>query len=186
MTRPRILIAGIGNIFLGDDAFGVEVAQRLARRPMPAEVRVVDFGIRGIDLTYALLDGYETVILVDATPRGGEPGSVYLMELDFDTSAPNSDAGTPLEMHRLDPVKVLRLAAEMGAKVERLLLVGCEPETAVGEEDMRDGLSDAVYLAVDQAMELIESLVSGLLRGENIEAKENPVLSLKEVSPCRD
>jgi hydrogenase maturation protease len=70
MTRPRILVAGVGNIFLGDDAFGVEVARRLARRELPDAVRVVDFGIRGLDLTYALLDGYEAVILVDALPRG--------------------------------------------------------------------------------------------------------------------
>jgi hydrogenase maturation protease len=186
MTRPGILIAGIGNIFLGDDAFGVEVVQRLAHRPLPEEVRVVDFGIRGIDLTYALLDGYETVILVDAVPRGGPPGSLYVVEPDFANSAEHLPDNTLLEMHRLDPVKVLRLAAEMGAKVERLLLVGCEPETTGGAEDMRDGLSDAVRSAVDQAIELIESLVSRLLRGERIEAKENFVHSLKEVSPCRD
>ena len=81
MTRPaRILIAGIGNIFLGDDAFGVEVARRLVRRRLPDGVRVVDFGIRGLDLTYALLDGYEAVILVDAAPRGGPPGTLYVLE----------------------------------------------------------------------------------------------------------
>src|SRR5438270_10803156 len=80
MTRPRVLVAGIGNIFLGDDAFGVEVAQRLAQRPLPAGVRVVDFGIRGLDLTYALLDGQDAVILVDATLRGGPPGTLYVIE----------------------------------------------------------------------------------------------------------
>ena len=89
MTRPRVLIACIGNIFLGDDGFGVEVARRLANRrlagrrsagpTLPDDVRVVDFGIRGLDLVYALLDGYETAILVDATPRGGEPGTLYLI-----------------------------------------------------------------------------------------------------------
>ena len=88
MDRPRVLVAGVGNIFLGDDAFGVEVVQRLARRPLPAEVRVVDFGIRGLDLTYALLDGYETVILVDAAPRGGPPGTLYVLEPDVGDPAP--------------------------------------------------------------------------------------------------
>src|SRR5947209_2868396 len=80
MSGARILIAGIGNIFLGDDAFGVEVAQRLGQRSLPEQVRVIDFGIRGMDLTYALLDDYETVILVDAVPRGGQPGTLYVLE----------------------------------------------------------------------------------------------------------
>jgi hypothetical protein len=70
-TRPRILVAGVGNIFLGDDGFGSEAARRLQERPLPDEVRVVDFGIRSIDLAYALMDGYETTILLDATPQGG-------------------------------------------------------------------------------------------------------------------
>ncbi len=82
MTPPRILIAGIGNIFLGDDAFGSEVARRLAAQPIPDGVRVVDFGIRGFDLAYALIDGYDATILVDATPRGGSPGTLYLIEPD--------------------------------------------------------------------------------------------------------
>src|SRR5262249_15201119 len=120
MTRPRILVAGVGNIFLGDDAFGVEVARRLARRPLPPEVRVVDFGIRGLDLTYALLDGYETVVLVDAAPRGGPPGTLYVLEPE-PGEPPAGEAGPLFEMHSLDPVKVLRLAAALGGRVERLL-----------------------------------------------------------------
>ena len=86
LQRTRILIAGVGNIFLGDDAFGVEVVQRLARRPLCEEVQVVDFGIRGLDLAYALLDGYGAVILVDATSRGGPPGTLYVMELEAGNS----------------------------------------------------------------------------------------------------
>ena len=177
MNRPRLLIAGIGNIFLGDDAFGVEVAQRLARRPLPEAVRVVDFGIRGLDLTYALLDGYEAVILIDAMPRGGAPGTLYVLEPERgDTENP----GVSIEMHRLDPVKVLQLAATMGAKVERLLVVGCEPATS-DDEDMRDGLSEPVRLAVDEAIPLIESLAARLLQGERFEANETRIHSLKEV-----
>lgn len=181
MNRPRLLIAGIGNIFLGDDAFGVEVVQRLAQRPLPEDVRVVDFGIRGLDLAYALLDGYESVILVDALPRGGVPGTIYVLEPEY---RPSDRPAAPLEMHRLDPVKVLHLAASMGANVRRLLVVGCEPTP--GEEDMHDGLSDPVRLAVEEAISLIESLASRLLRGENIEVNENLNLSLKEVIPCRE
>jgi hydrogenase maturation protease len=177
MTRPRILIAGIGNIFLGDDAFGVEVAQRLACRPLPEEVRVVDFGIRGLDLTYALLDGYEFVILVDAVSLGGPPGTLYVLEPDLDGDDQPKNAGTLLELHHLDPVKVLRLAGEMGAKIERMLVVGCEPAEIGSDEDMRDGLSEPVSLAVDQAFLLIESLTTRLLQGERIKAEENPILS---------
>src|SRR5438552_6197047 len=95
MTPARLLIAGIGNVFLGDDAFGVEVAQRLARREQPEGVRVVDFGIRGLDLTYALLDGYETVILVDAAPRGGRPGTLYVLE-PTGNNAPDAEGAGPL------------------------------------------------------------------------------------------
>jgi hydrogenase maturation protease len=169
MNPPRILIAGIGNIFLGDDAFGVEVAQHLTRREWPDEVRVVDFGIRGLDLTYALLDGYEAVILVDAVPRGGMPGTLYVLE---PARGEMPDAtGVPIEAHNMDLVKVLCLAEAMGGKVERLLLVGCEPMPFDEEEEMQMGLSDPVRAAVEEAIALIESLVSRLLRGESIEAK---------------
>src|SRR5581483_4675266 len=131
MIRKRLLVAGIGNIFLGDDAFGVEVVQRLAQRGLPAEARLVDFGIRGLDLTYALLDGYETVILIDACPRGGAPGTLYVLETEpaaADANAADSAAASPamIDTHSMDPVKVLRLAAAMGSQVKRVLLVGCE------------------------------------------------------------
>src|SRR5437660_12245641 len=116
MTTPRLLIAGVGNIFLGDDAFGVFVAQRLAERPWPEDVaRVVDFGIRGIDLTYALLDAYEAVILVDALPRGGSPGTLYVLEPELEEPSEPANAGMMIEMHNLDPVKVLRLAHALGS-----------------------------------------------------------------------
>src|SRR6476659_8714525 len=108
--RPRVLIAGVGNIFLGDDGFGVEVVQRLAQRPLPDGVRVVDFGIRGLDLTFALLDGYEAVILVDAVPRGGVPGTLYVLEPEPGAADEPGAPGTMVELHSLDPAKVLRLA----------------------------------------------------------------------------
>ena len=114
MTRPRILVAGVGNIFLGDDAFGCVVAQRLLAQGLPPEVHVVDFGIRSLDLTYSLLDGYEVVILVDAVPRGGRPGTLYVLEPIVETLAGEvSNTGVLVEGHGLDPVKVLRLAASM-------------------------------------------------------------------------
>jgi hydrogenase maturation protease len=165
MKSPRVLIAGVGNIFLGDDGFGVEVAQRLARRDLPDGVRVVDFGIRGLDLTYALLD-VETVILVDATPRDGPAGALYVLEPDVGTPR-EPDAVDPLvATHGMDPVKVLRLAAALGSRVERLLLVGCEPAAVGSEEELALGLSEPVRAAVDEAVLLIESLVARILRGE--------------------
>lgn len=181
MNRPRILIAGIGNIFLGDDAFGVEVAQRLALRSLPDEVRVIDFGIRGLDLTYALLDGYETVLLVDAVPRGGSPGTLYVLEPARDESVPAS-IGT----HGMDPVQVLRLAEAMGGKVERLLLVGCEPAPAEDYEDMQPGLSTPVRAAVEEAIPLLESLIARLLRGETIGSGFAPIIPEREVPTCRE
>jgi hydrogenase maturation protease len=166
MIRPRVLIACVGNIFLGDDAFGVEVARRLAAIELPEGVRVVDFGIRGIDLTYALTDGYDSVILVDAAPRGGAPGTLYVLEPTAGETAGPEEAGTLLDAHGMDPAKVLRLAAAMGGRVGRLLLVGCEPETCAEPEDMQDGLSDPVRSAVDEAVPLILSLADRALRGE--------------------
>jgi hydrogenase maturation protease len=166
MSRPRVLVAGVGNIFLGDDAFGVEVAQRLLRRGLSDEVRVVDFGIRGLDLTYALLDGYESVVLVDAAPRGGSPGTLYILELPRDESPGDAAA---VGGHDLGPAKVLRLAAAMGGQVGRLFLVGCEP-AAAGADEMAMGLSEAVRAAVEEAVPLVESLVARLLRGETIVA----------------
>jgi hydrogenase maturation protease len=180
MTRQRILVACIGNIFLGDDAFGVEVARRLAGRALPEGVRVVDFGIRGLDLTYALLDGYEAVLLVDAAPRGGQPGTLYVLELPAEVSG--EEAVPLVEGHGLDPTKVLRLAAAMGGRVGRVLLVGCEPATSTEGDEMRDGLSEPVRAAVDGAIPLIESLVARLLRGEAIGDDINPEL---EVRSCR-
>ena len=179
MSGARVLVAGVGNIFLGDDGFGVEVAQRLLRQALPAEVRVVDFGIRGLDLTYALLDGYEAVILVDAAPRGQAPGTLYVLEPDRITS-PESEGAAPLvEAHGMTPEKVLRLAAALGGRVRRLLLDGCEPTPLDEADEMQTGLSEPVGRAVDEAVVLVEELVGRLLRGEAV----NPE---KEVGTCRD
>lgn len=157
--RERILVAGIGNIFFGDDAFGVEVARRLATSA-PDAVRVRDFGIRGYDLAFALMEGYETVILVDALPRGGAPGTLYTMEPDWPEleAAPRS-----FDAHRLDPATVLSLVRQMGGTPSRvLLLVGCEPES-LGEEDGSMELSASVQAAVEEAVAMLHGLIAKLL-----------------------
>lgn len=161
MSTPRILVAGIGNIFLGDDAFGVEVARQLARRPQHAELRVVDFGIRGFDLAYALMDPLDAAILVDALPGGEAPGTVYLVEPD--TSALPLD-GAGFETHAMHPVKVLQMVRAMGGEPPRLLVVGCEPAT-LGPEEGAIGLSAPVAAAVPQAVALVESLVREIVDG---------------------
>jgi hydrogenase maturation protease len=156
----RVLIAGIGNIFFGDDAFGVEVARRLAQHPFPDTVRVVDFGIRGLDLTYALLDPYEAVILLDAVPRGGKVGTVYVLELEMNQAGVT---GAMAEPHSMDPVKVLRMARELGSPIETLLLVGCEPQPLADDDEMQMELSAPVQAAVLEAITVVESLVTQIL-----------------------
>jgi hydrogenase maturation protease len=162
VPKPTILVAGIGNIFLGDDAFGVEVARRLSGRNLPEAVRVTDFGIRGFDLAYALQDGYETTILVDACPHGEAPGTLYVIEPDLreldDPSAPQA----VIEAHAMNPVNVLRMARAMNIEVKNVLLVGCEPETLGGEEGQM-GLSATVESAVDDAVKLVETLIGKVL-----------------------
>lgn len=170
----RILIACIGNIFMGDDGFGVEVARRLMKRkvrPFPEGIQVVDFGIRGFDLAYALLDEYDILLLVDAVSRGGTPGTLYLIEPDLAGMTPENGAESMrvgLDAHSMDPVKVLAYASTLGARPIRTLLVGCEPSAISGNEDYMDmqmGLSEPVLAAVDEAVKMIDSLVERLLAG---------------------
>ena len=167
---PRILVAGIGNIFLGDDAFGVEVAQRLATRIFPENVRVVDFGIRGLDLGYALGDGYDATILVDACPRGDTPGTLYVVEPDLDTLDPPDGEPAVIEAHSMNPVNVLRMAKAMGGKLSRVLLVGCEPAT-LGPEEGYMGLSEPISAAVDDAVRLVEELIARIHKGDELDVR---------------
>lgn len=159
-ARPTILIAGIGNIFLGDDAFGVEVARRLLTRSLPDAVRVVDFGIRGFDLAYALQDGYDTTILVDAYPHGQKPGTVTVIEPDLDelTATP----GDLVQPHAMNPMNVLRMAKAMNGSTKRVLLVGCEP-MSMGGQHGHIGLSEGVESALNDAVNKIEMVVNRIL-----------------------
>jgi hydrogenase maturation protease len=170
VQKPTILVAGIGNIFLGDDAFGVEVVRRLANLQLPQSVRVADFGIRGFDLAYALQDGYETTILVDACPHGEAPGTLYVIEPDLKAlddlalNAPEAPQAV-MEAHTMNPVSVLRMARAMNIRLKNILLVGCEPETLGGEEGQM-GLSAPVEAAVDSGVKLLESIIEKVLNGD--------------------
>ncbi|HEY0705043.1 MAG TPA: hydrogenase maturation protease [Candidatus Acidoferrales bacterium] len=164
-STPSILIAGIGNIFLGDDAFGVEVIQRMAGRPLPNRVKAVDFGIRGFDLAYALLDGSDVTILVDACPRGGAPGTLYVIEPDLKSlDLPEAQQTAP-DAHSMNPMNVIRMAKSMGGELKRILLVGCEPET-LGPEEGQMALSAPVAAAIDEAVKVVEALVEKIRMGE--------------------
>jgi len=152
----KILIAGVGNIFLGDDGFGVEVAVALTKRQLPSGVSVKDFGIRGFDLAYALLDPWDAVIIVDALPRGQASGTLYVLEPDAAT------ADMELNPHGMDPVRVLNLAASLGSISAKVLVVGCEPHDLGDELEGRMGLSAPVQAAVEEACDMIVELANSL------------------------
>jgi hydrogenase maturation protease len=154
---PKVLIAGVGNIFLGDDAFGSEVARQMTQRMNLANVHVVDFGIRALDLVYALMEGYDMTVIVDATARGGKPGTIYVIEPDF---MELESVHTAVEAHAMDPVRVLALARSMGADLKNVRIVGCEPETFGPENEGMMGLSPRVAVAVEDAIRVIQSLIS--------------------------
>jgi hydrogenase maturation protease len=153
--NDKVLVAGIGNIFLGDDAFGVEVVERLAQRRLPGNVCVVDFGIRSFDLAYALMQDWELVILVDALPRGGKPGTLYTLQPEL----PSGEVPPNLDAHTMNPVAVLQLVSALGGQVGRILVVGCEPATVEPDSEGNMGLSAPVAAAVDEAVRMVEELV---------------------------
>jgi hydrogenase maturation protease len=159
LAAARVLVAGIGNVFFGDDGFGVALADRLARSTLPRDVEVVDFGIRGMDLAYAMQDGYAAVVLLDATPRGAVPGTLYVLEAEVD------DHGEPeFQPHGLDPAKVLGLVRALGGHPPRTFVVGCEPRTrlSVDDDELVAELSEPVRLALPEAERLVRSLLTDL------------------------
>ena len=152
-----ILVAGIGNIFLQDDGFGVEVAKRLADSELPEGVKVADFGIRGVHLAYEMLDGgYDMTILIDAAPRGEAPGTVYLIEPDLDNIDAQQSAS--MDAHSMDPQVVFATLKSLGGSPRRVLIVGCEPLVI----DDGIGLSEPVGRAVEEAVRLVHSVVDDL------------------------
>ena len=163
MTEPayekQILVAGVGNAWLQDDAFGGEVARRLERDGVPSGVTVMDFGTSGLDLAYEVMRGYDALVLVDVTRQGGDPGTLYVMEaLEQEVEAGIED-GQVLNPHGMDPQTVLRFVKTLGAWPGKVLVVACEP-AAVGE--MGFGLSEQVERAVDGAVELVVETIGEL------------------------
>jgi hydrogenase maturation protease len=159
MTR-NVMVAGIGNIFQSDDAFGVEVALRLAARPTPVGVRVEDFGIRGMHLAYALLDGYDALVLIDAVPMGEPAGTLAIIEPEVAPAlVTGSEAPPAVDAHSMNPDTVLTTLAHLGGSVEKVFILGCQPATVV--EGM--GLSPIISSVLDDAVEMCSVLVSQLM-----------------------
>lgn len=163
MARARrTLVAGIGNIFLGDDGFGVEVVKRLRAEPVPDDVVVADFGIRGVHLAYELAGGdYDAAILVDAAARGEPPGTLYVIEPDA-TAAMVSDPAEAADAHHLTPAAVLAWLRRAGGAPVAITIVACEPASL--DEGME--LSPPVAAAVDEAMRMVRALLASRERTE--------------------
>lgn len=155
MTR-KVLVAGVGNIFLGDDAFGVEVCRSLSQRDLPPDVVVKDFGIRSYDLGYTLMEDWDLVILVDTLSQGEKPGTMYLLDPDV-----LSTKGTPLfDAHSMNPESVLQLVRALGGNLPRLLVVGCEPDVAEFNVEGQVGLSAPVQAQLGEAVRMVEELIA--------------------------
>jgi hydrogenase maturation protease len=164
----KILVAGVGNIFLGDDGFGVEVALALSKRQLPESMKVKDFGIRGFDLAYALLDSWDAVIIVDALPRGEAAGTLYVVEPDLAALSGEASAETALNPHSMDPVRVLHLAASQGTISAQVLVVGCEPQDFGDELEGRMGLSSPVQAAVEEAANMVVDLAARIATAKQV------------------
>ncbi len=156
---PKTLVAGVGNIFLSDDAFGCEVVRQLAGRSIPEGVEVCDYGVRGVHLAYQLLEGYDLLVLIDAAPRDYAPGTVSLFEVPLDRIEAADGTAAPLvDAHGMEPASILATLGSLGGSVARVLVVACEPETV--EEGL--GLSAVVQAAVPHAAEIVEQLMTGV------------------------
>jgi hydrogenase maturation protease len=154
-----ILVAAVGNLWLGDDGFAGEVAKRLRARELPADLAVADFGTGGLDLAYEVMRGYEALVLVDTGRQGGEPGTLYLMEVDPDAIDGGIDDTTQIDPHGMDPQTVLRFVKATGGWPGKVVVVACEPEQV---EEVGIGLSAPVAAAVDGAVELVLETVEEL------------------------
>jgi hydrogenase maturation protease len=182
MSIPRILIAGIGNIFLGDDGFGVEVVQRLSRRHLPENVCVVDFGIRALDLMHALLHGYDAVVLVETIQRGSVPGTIVVLEPPRPIPAgeiqPALSQDMLLESHGIDPARLFRLISALGGDLRQIYIVGCEPSPQSAEPAERQ-ISPPVRRAIVGAIPMVESLICKICDVDYAPSSSSPFVPLR-------
>jgi hydrogenase maturation protease len=154
-----ILVAAVGNLWLGDDGFAGEVAKRLRERGVPEDVAVADFGTGGLDLAYEVMRGYDALVLVDVSRQHGEPGTLYVMEVDPDTIEAGIEDGAMIDPHGMDPQTVLRFVKATGGWPGKVVVVACEPDQV---EEVSLGLSPRVEAAVDRAVDLVVETVEEL------------------------
>ena len=163
----RVLVAGVGNVFLGDDAFGVELARELLRGPALPQVTVRDFGTRGLDLAYTLLDGFDALLLLDTLARGHAPGTLTVLEPDFARSEATEALLGPA--HGVDPCRVFALLRELGGRAPVTRLLGCEPLSFGSQERPMLELSPPVRDALSKALPLARRLIAELSAPEDTE-----------------
>jgi hydrogenase maturation protease len=150
--EPRILVAGVGNAWLRDDGFGGEVARRLEGRELPVGVAVMDAGTGGLDLAYEVMRGYDALVMLDVSRQGGEPGTLYVMEVPEESVEGKIDDGEAINPHGMDPQTVLRFVRSIGAWPGKVVVIACEPATV---DEMGFGLSADVRSAVEGAVDLV-------------------------------
>jgi len=155
-TKKRVMIARVGNMFLKNDGFGGEVIKKIIHKKFPEGVEIKDFGTGGLKLAYDLMKGYDSLILLDASPRGERPGTLYRIEPDEKDFSTDLEQGGPIDPHGSDPVTVLRFVRSIGAWPGKVFIVACEPESV---DDFEIGLSEPVNAAVQNAVELVEEIV---------------------------
>jgi hydrogenase maturation protease len=154
-----ILVAAIGNLWLGDDGFAGEVAKRLRERDLPTDVAVADFGTGGLDLAYEVMRGYDALVLVDVTRQGGDPGTLYVMDVDPESIEGGIDDGVQIDPHGMDPETVLRFVKATNGWPGKVVVIACEPEQV---EEVGIGLSAPVEAAVEGAVQLVVETVEEL------------------------
>jgi hydrogenase maturation protease len=154
--KKRVMIAGVGNMFLKDDGFGGAVIKKMHSRQFPEGVEVKDFGTGGLKLAYDLMKGYDELILLDASARGEKPGTLFVIEPDEKDFNADLMEGGPIDPHGADPVTVLRFVKSIGSWPGKVMIVGCEPETV---DDFEIGLSCPVSAAIDKAVEMVDEIL---------------------------
>jgi hydrogenase maturation protease len=151
-----ILVAAVGNLWLGDDGFAGEVAKRLRAREPADDVAVADFGTGGLDLAYEVMRGYEALVLVDVSRQGGEPGTLYVMDVDQESIEAGIEDGAQIDPHGMDPETVLRFVRATGGWPGQVVVIACEPEQV---EEVGIGLTPSVAAAVDDAVDLVAQTI---------------------------
>jgi hydrogenase maturation protease len=167
--EPRILVAGVGNAWLRDDGFGGEVARRLEQRELPEGVAVMDAGTGGLDLAYEVMRGYDALVILDVSRQGGEPGTLYVMEISEESVDGKIEDGEVINPHGMDPRTMLRFVRSIGAWPGRVVVIACEPGDL---EEMGFGLSPGVQSAVERAVELVVETAAELRRSSTLEPAE--------------